>query len=155
MLRVFPVAKMLSRFLGTMKKHLLDSLDMPKVSTENSYPCLELWIGRPIEQIHLLFHHCSFLRRSVFLPFYWHSAWVTQRNISSDLVDCIKLQILISSVCVKHDIYFDQKCCKLLSSFCAWQHWRCGGWIYAMTFILAAPRRWFFTVQHFRRVAVC
>ena len=87
--------------------------------------------------------------------FYWHSACVTQRNICCDLVDCIKLQFLISSVCVKHGIYFDQKCCELLSSLCGWQHWRYVGWIYAMAFILAALRRWFFTVQRFRRVAVC
>ena len=56
---------------------------------------------------------------------------------------------------VKHDNCFDQKCCEFLTSLCGWQHWRCGGWIYAMAFILAVPRRWFFTLQHFRRVAVC
>ena len=77
MLRVLPVAKIWYRLLGTMKKYLLDYSDMPKISTENPYPWLELWIGKPIERIHWLFHHCSFSGVLSFCLF----AWVTQRNI--------------------------------------------------------------------------
>ena len=49
----------------------------------------------------------QFYRRSVFLPFIDTVLEQLSERFRSDLVDCIKLQFLIPSVCVKHEIYFD------------------------------------------------
>ena len=57
-----------------------------------------------------------FFRRSVLLPFIGTVLEQLSEIFRSDLVDCKKLQFLIPSVSIKHDIYFDQQCCKLLTS---------------------------------------
>ena len=49
----------------------------------------------------------QFYRRSVFLPFIAIVFQQLSKRFPSDLVDCIKMQFLIPSVCVKHDICFD------------------------------------------------
>ena len=60
----------------------------------------------------------QFYRRSVFLPFIDTVLEQFNERFCSDLVDCIKLKFLITSVCVKHLLRLHQKCCELLSSFC-------------------------------------
>ena len=45
-------------------------------------------------------------RRSVFLPFIDIVLEQLSERFRTDPVDCIKLQFLVPSVCVKHDIYF-------------------------------------------------
>ena len=59
----------------------------------------------------------QFYRRSVFLPFIDTVLEQLSKRFRSDLVDCIKLKFLITSVCVKHLLRLHQKCCELLSFF--------------------------------------
>ena len=49
----------------------------------------------------------QFYRRAVFLPFVDTVLEQLNQRFSSDQVDCIKLQYLIPSVCVKNDIAFE------------------------------------------------
>ena len=55
--------------------------------------------------------------RPVFLPSVDAVLVQLSERFCSDLVDCIKLQFLKTSVCVKHLLRFHQKCCKFLSSY--------------------------------------
>ena len=70
------------------------SIPMPRITNwqanRANLPAVSLW---------------QFYRRFVFLP-YTVLEQLSER-FRSDLVDCTKLQYLISSVCVKHDICFD------------------------------------------------
>ena len=49
----------------------------------------------------------QFYRRTVFLPFPVTVLEQLNHRFSSDQVECMKLQFLIPSVCVKHDVNFD------------------------------------------------
>ena len=49
----------------------------------------------------------QFYRRSFFLPFIDIVLEQLNERFPSDLVDCIKMQFLIPSVCVEHDICLD------------------------------------------------
>ena len=59
----------------------------------------------------------QYYRRSVFLPFVDTVLEQLSERFCSDLIDCIKLKFLITSVCVKHLLRFHKKCCELLSFF--------------------------------------
>ena len=68
--------------------------------------------ANPLAVLPLEFYWCS-----VFLLFIDTVLEQLSKKFCSDLVDCIKLKFLITSVCVKHWLRLRQKCCELPSSF--------------------------------------
>ena len=101
-----------------MKKYLLDSLDMPKVSTGESIPMPSI-VNRQANRANPpAVLPLQFFRRSVLLPFIDTVLEYPSEIFRSDLVDCTKFQFLIPSVSEKHDICFNQKCSELLTSLC-------------------------------------
>ena len=77
-----------------------ESIPMPSIVNRQAYRANPLAVS-------LL----QFYKRSVFLPLIDTVLEQLGGRFCSDLVDCIKLKILMTSVCAEHLLRLHQKCC--------------------------------------------